>query len=338
MIREAIGKVVDGTDLTRGEATAVMGEIMEGQATATQVGGLLSALRMKEESVAELAAFAEVMRQHAVPVRPHVKGILVDTCGTGGDGSSTFNISTTAAFVAAGAGVPVVKHGNRSVSSRCGSADVLEALGIQVNVDPENAVRILARCGITFLFAPRYHPAMHHVVGPRRELGFRTVFNLLGPLTNPAGAKAQLIGVYHPSLTEKMVRVLDILGVERAMVVYGAGLDEITTHGCTRVTELSDRGMLTYVIRCEQYGIRKASLEDLRGGDATSNALILQQVLQGRKGPARDIVLLNAGAAIYLGGKADDMAEGISLAEESLDSGRAERTLISLIRESGCAS
>ncbi|MDD1678513.1 MAG: anthranilate phosphoribosyltransferase [Methanomicrobiales archaeon] len=338
MICNAIEKVIERTDLTLEEARTVMREIMAGQATESQVGGLLSALRMKEESVAELAGFASAMRESAVPMRPQVPGTLVDTCGTGGDGSSTFNISTTAAFVAAGAGVPVVKHGNRSVSSRCGSADVLEALGVQVHLDPESSCRILARHGIAFLFAPAYHPAMRHVMGPRRELGIRTVFNILGPLTNPAGAGAQLIGVYHPALTEKLVRVLDILHVDRAMVVYGAGLDEITTHGHTRVSELSDRGMTTYLLRCGRFDIDQSSLDDLRGGDAEVNARILRDVLSGKKGPARDVVLLNAGAAIYLGGRADNLEEGVSLARDSIDSGRAYRSLEGLIQESRCAA
>jgi anthranilate phosphoribosyltransferase len=338
MIRSAIEKVVERTDLTIEEASGVMREIMNGDATPTQMGSLLSALRMKEESVAELAGFARTMRECAIPLHAQVPGILVDTCGTGGDGSSTFNISTTAAFVAAGAGIPVVKHGNRSVSSRCGSADVLEALGVHVDLGPERSARILARHGIAFLFAPQYHPAMRHVMGSRRELGIRTVFNILGPLTNPAGAQAQLIGVYHPALTEKLVRVLDILGVNRAMVVYGAGLDEITTHGHTRVSELSDRGMYTYLLRCDRFGIARSSLDDLRGGDATVNARILREVLLGREGPARDVVLLNAGAAIYLGGKAGDLEEGISLARDSIDSGRAYRTLEGLVHESGCTA
>jgi anthranilate phosphoribosyltransferase len=338
MIRHAIEKVIEGTHLSLEESMLVMGEIMQGQATSSQVGGLLSALRMKEESVTELAGFATAMRAHAVPITPQVPGTLVDTCGTGGDGSSTFNISTTSAFVAAGAGVPVVKHGNRSVSSRCGSADVLEALGVQVHLNPEMSCRMLARHGIAFLFAPQYHPAMHHVMGTRRELGIRTVFNILGPLTNPAGAQAQLIGVYHPALTEKLVRVLDILGVRRAMVVYGAGLDEITTHGHTRVSELSDRGMYTYLIRCEQFGIARSSLDDLKGGDAVQNAHILHQVLSGKEGAARDVVLLNAGAAIYLGERAPDLEEGVALARDSIDSGRAYRTLEGLIHDSGCAA
>jgi anthranilate phosphoribosyltransferase len=338
MIRSAIEKVIDRTNLTLEEAMVVMGEIMDGQATASQVGSLLSALRMKEESITELAGFATAMREHAVPMHPQVTGMLVDTCGTGGDGASTFNISTTAAFVAAGAGVPVVKHGNRSVSSRCGSADVLEALGLQVDLDPETSCRILTRHGIAFLFAPHYHPAMRYVMGPRRELGIRTVFNILGPLTNPAGAQAQLIGVYHPALTEKLVRVLDILGVKRAMVVYGAGLDEITTHGHTRVSELSDRGMYTYLLRCERFGIPRSTLDDLRGGDAAMNAQILQGILSGKEGPARDVVLLNAGAAIYLGGKAVDLEEGVCLARDSIDTGRAFRTLEGLIHDSRCAA
>jgi anthranilate phosphoribosyltransferase len=338
VIREAIEKVIDRTNLSLEEATMVMGEIMNGQATPSQVGCLLSALRMKEESVTELAGFATAMRQHAVPMHPQVPGVLVDTCGTGGDGSSTFNISTAAAFVAAGAGVPVVKHGNRSVSSRCGSADVLEALGVQLNLDPETSCTILSRHGIAFLFAPQYHPAMRYVMAPRKELGIRTVFNILGPLTNPAGAQAQLIGVYHPSLTEKLVRVLDILGIRRAMVVYGAGLDEITTHGHTRVSELSNRGMCTYLLRCDRFGIARSSLDDLQGGDAARNAHIIHQVLTGREGPARDVVLLNAGAAIYLGEKAVDLEEGVSLARDSIDSGKAYRTLEGLIHDSRCAA
>ncbi len=338
MIRSAIEKVIDRNHLTFDESRAVMGEIMDGGATASQVGSLLSALRMKEESITELAGFADAMRAHAVPIHPTVRGVLVDTCGTGGDGSSTFNISTAAAFVAAGAGVPVVKHGNRSVSSRCGSADVLEALGIRVDLDPETSCRMLARHGITFLFAPQYHPAMRHVMGTRRELGIRTVFNVLGPLTNPAGAQAQLIGVYHPGLTEKLVRVLDILGTRRAMVVYGAGLDEITTHGHTRVSELSNRGMYTYLLRCEQFGIARSSLDDLRGGDASRNAGILRSVLSGQEGPARDVVLLNAGAAIYLGGTAADLETGVDLARDSIDSGRAYHTLEGLIHDAGCAA
>lgn len=335
MIQEAIGKIIERRDLTIEEAAGVMTQIMRGDATAAQVGGFLTALRMKGESIEELAGFTTALREHAVPFIPDIHGIIVDTCGTGGDGASTFNISTTAAFVVAGAGVPVVKHGNRGVSSRCGSADVLESLGVNVGSTPDIARISLARHGITFLFAPLYHPAMRHVMGPRKELGIRTVFNLLGPLSNPAGATAQVVGVYHPSLTEKIAHVLNLLGTERAMVVHGEGLDEITTHGATRVSELAAREITTYTIRCEDFGIKPATLDDLRGGDAATNARILREVLSGMKGAARDIVLMNAGAAIYLGGKARSMAEGIHIAEESIDSGRAHRALEGLIKEMG---
>ncbi len=337
MIREAIAKIIDGTDLTLDEAHSVMEEMMRGEVTQAQLGTFLAAMRMKEEAIQELAGFAMVLREHAVPLRLQVQGTLVDTCGTGGDGASTFNISTTAAFVTAGAGVPVVKHGNRSVSSRCGSADVLEALGVKIDVAPDVMCQALEQYHIAFLFAPLYHPAMRHVMGARKEIGVRTMFNLLGPLANPAAAQAQLIGVYHPNLTEKLARVLDILGVERAMVVYGAGIDEITTTGYTRVTELKERGMWTYILRCEAFGIPRASPEDLRGGDATENARITRQVLQGAPGPARDVVILNAGAAIYLGGMAETIGEGVAMAADSIDSGRALHVLEGLIHATGCA-
>jgi len=335
MIQGALGKIIEQQDLTREEASLLMNQIMRGEATAAQVGSLCTALRMKGESIEELAGFAKVLREHAIPIKPEIHSTLVDTCGTGGDGASTFNISTTSAFVVAGAGVPVVKHGNRGVSSRCGSADVLEALGVKVDINPDIACRTLSRYGITFLYAPYYHPAMRHVMGVRRELGFRTIFNLLGPLANPAGATAQLMGVYHPSLTEKMSHVLNLLGTERAMVVHGEGLDEITTHGMTRVSELASGATKTYTIHSEDFGIKQASLHDLRGGDADLNARILMEVLSGTKGAARDIVLLNAGAAIYLGGKARGIADGVILAEESIDSGRALRALEGLVNETG---
>jgi len=334
MIRDAIERLVERTNLTTGEAAAVMGEIMKGEATAAQIGSFLTALRMKGESIQEIAAFAKVMRDHAIVVRPNVSGTLVDTCGTGGDHAFTFNISTAAALVAAGAGVPIVKHGNRSVSSRCGSADVLEALGVNVGISPHAMCAILERHNIAFLFAPLYHPAMRHAMGPRKELGIRTVFNILGPLTNPAGATAQLVGVYSPSLTEKVARALDLIGVERAMVVYGGGLDEISTASLTKVTELFDTGIQTYMVRCEDFGIERTSQENLKGGDASTNAQILRNVLAGKGGPARDIVLLNAGAAIYLGGKAENLAGGVSIAEGSIDSGQAYKTLEALIKES----
>ena len=338
MIRTALTLLLDGEDLTPGEATRVMEEIMTGRATHAQIAAFITALRMKGETEAEITAFARVMRDCAVILRPVVSGTLVDTCGTGGDHAFTFNISTAAAFVAAGAGVPVVKHGNRSVSSRCGSADVLEALGIDIGISPERVSCMIERYHIGFLFAPLYHPAMAHVLVPRKELGIRTVFNLLGPLANPAGAQAQLLGVYDPRLTRKMACVLSSLGLARAMVVSGGGLDEISTTGPTRVSEL-DRGVIhTYEMNCEDYGIRPAARDALRGGDAATNARILRGILSGEEGPARDIVLLNAGAAIYLGGGTTTIEGGISRAEASVDTGRAHETLDRLIQETGAAS
>lgn len=333
MIREAIGHLIEGRNLTQMEAKSAMMEIMKGEATDAQVGSFLTALRLKGETVEEIAAFTNVMRECALTINPKVNGILVDTCGTGGDSASTFNISTAAAFVAAGCGVPVVKHGNRSVSSRCGSADVLEALGVNFGISPDRVSQILEKYHIAFLFAPLYHPAMKYVAGPRKELGIRTVFNLLGPLANPAGAKAQLLGVYTPVLTEKIARVLSSVGVVRAMVVHGGGLDEISTTGPTKISELEAGKIRTYVLNCQDVGFSPATLNDLKGGDAATNARILQSVFSGKKGPARDIVLLNAGAAVYLGGKSDTLEEGISMGAESIDSGRASTVLDHLIRE-----
>jgi anthranilate phosphoribosyltransferase len=272
---------------------------------------------MKGETAGEIAAFARVMRDHAVRIRLEGPGPIVDTCGTGGDCASTFNISTTAAFVAAGAGVPVVKHGNRSISSRCGSADVLEALGIEIGASPERIQADFERTQIAFLFAPLFHPAMGRVMAPRRELGIRTVINLLGPLANPAGADAQLVGVYDPAIVGTIAEALRDLGCMRAMVVHGSGIDEITTAGDTLVAELENGTISTYTLRCEEFGIRRANPAALRGGDAATNARILIEVLSGGRGAARDVVLANAGAAIYLGGRA----------EESIDSGRAHRKL-----------
>lgn len=332
MIREAIGAVTAGRDLTGQEAGAVMEEILGGGATQAQMGAFLTALRMKGETVPEIAGFARAMRDAAVKISPEVSGVLVDTCGTGGDGSGTFNISTAAAFVVAGAGVPVVKHGNRSATSKCGSADVLAALGVRGDIEPERARAIVEEIGIVFLYARVYHPAMGRVAGVRSEIGVRTVFNLLGPLANPAGAEAQLVGVYSPALTETVAGVLKSLGVGRAMVVNGSGIDEISTAGPTRVSELRDGEVRTYDLLCEDYGIPSASLSDLVGGDAAENARILKDVLDGEPGPARDIVLLNAAAGIYLGGRAGDLAEGLRRAEDSIDSGKAREKLDALVR------
>jgi len=314
---------------------------MTGQATQAQIGAILTALRMKGETPEEIAAFARVMRAHAVRVNPRVTGTLVDTCGTGGDGAQTFNISTAAAFVAAGAGVPIVKHGNRGVSSRCGSADVLSALGVAVGTVPaEKLANIVDSVGMVFLFAPNHHPATRHVMAARQELGCRTVFNLLGPLANPAGAGAQVLGVYDRNLTGPVAEVLRLLGVSRALVVYGSGLDEITVTGETNVTELDGNRITNYTITPEQFGFARAAPADLLGGDPEENARIVRAVLAGKKGAARDIVLMNAGAAIYVGGRAGTLAEGIRLAADSIDSGRAAQKLDALVaatREAGTA-
>jgi anthranilate phosphoribosyltransferase len=330
-IKEAIAAVISGRELTGPEASEVMRTIMKGEATQAQIGSLLTALRMRGESPAEIAAFATVMREHAIRISPSVSGTLVDTCGTGGDGAQTFNISTAAAFVTAGAGIPVVKHGNRAMSSRCGSADVLSALGVNLATDPLAQARIVEEVGIAFLFAPTHHPAMRHVTGARQEIGFRTVFNLLGPLANPAGAQAQLLGVYSPELTGIIAEVLRRLSLSRAMVVHGCGLDEITTTGNTSVAELIGGNIRNYTISCDRFGIAPATAEDLAGGDATENARILRGILSGERGPGRDIVLLNAAAAIYLGGKGQDLHRGLALAEVSIDSGAAQSRLDALV-------
>jgi anthranilate phosphoribosyltransferase len=331
--REAVIALASPRDLTREEAASVMRGIMTGEATPAQVGSILTALSMKGVQSGELAGFAGAMREFAVPFPHGLAGPLVDTCGTGGDESGTFNVSTAAAFVAAGAGLPVVKHGNRSVTSRCGSADVLTALGARLEISPERMAGVLRSTGIAFLFAPLYHPAMKRVAGIRQELGIRTVFNLLGPLTNPAGARIQLLGVYRPDVITTMAGVLRLLGAGRAMVVHGGGLDEITTAGPTRVAELEAGIVREYTIEPGDFGIPVSDIADLRGGDAPENARILREVLSGEHGAARDAVLLNAGAAIYLGGPAKSMGGGISLAEESIDSGAALRKLEAFIGE-----
>ena len=334
-LREAVLALASSQDLSTEEAASVMRAIMAGEATPAQIGAILTALSMKG---ARSPGARRVCRRDAgvrcpVPSRderpPH--RYLRD----GGDGSQTFNVSTAAAFVVAGAGLPVVKHGNRSVTSRCGSADVLSALGVRLEIPPERMGGILRATGIAFLFAPLYHPAMRRVQGIRQELGFRTVFNLLGPLTNPAGAGIQLLGVYQPEIIGTMAEALQLLGAERAMVVHGEGLDEITTTGPTRVAELADGSVREYTIHPGEFGIPLSSVEDLRGGDAAENARILREVLSGEPGAARDAVLLNAGAAIYLGGLARSIAGGISCAEESVDSGMALRKLEALINETG---
>jgi anthranilate phosphoribosyltransferase len=330
-IRDTIARLMERQNLTPEEAGCVMGAIMEGAATQSQISAFLTALRMKGETPEEIAAFAQVMRRHAVAVAPVTQKILVDTCGTGGDGTHTFNISTASAIVAAGAGIPIVKHGNRSVSSSCGSADVLSCLGVNLAVDPKVQAGIVERVGIAFLFAPSHHPAMRHVMAVRQELGCRTVFNILGPLANPAGAQAQVLGVYHPDLIRPMAEVLGILGIRRAMVVHGCGLDEITTTGETQVCELDGGKIRTYTLSPDTFGIARAGLPDVRGGDAQENARIIREILQGERGSCRDIVLLNAGAAIYTGGQARGLHDGFRRAAESIDSGNALSRLNALV-------
>lgn len=335
MIQEAIARTVTGGELPPDHVAGVMREVIHREATDAQIGSLLAALRMKGETAGEIASFARAMNEFAVRVAARADGTLVDTCGTGGDGADTFNISTAAALVAAGAGVPVVKHGNRSVSSRCGSADVLEALGVHVDMPPETAAGILAEAGIVFLYAPLYHPAMRHVAAIRREMGIRTVFNLLGPLLNPAGAEAQLLGVYDPALVIPIAEALADLGRERAFVVHGAGLDELTTTGPSTIAALEGGVIETYDILPEDVGLTRVPLAALAGGSAAENAGILVDVLTGQDGPAREVVLLNAAAAIALGGRAADLNQGLKAAERAVDSGAAFDGLARLIRATG---
>jgi anthranilate synthase/phosphoribosyltransferase len=332
-IKEAIAKVMERQDLTEVEAEAAMTQIMEGQATPAQIGAFLTALRMKGESVAEIAGCARAMRRSAVPVHPSRAELVVDTCGTGGDGSGTFNISTTAAFVVAGAGQPVAKHGNRSVSSRCGSADVLEALGVNLELTPDQVAACVDEVGIGFLFALKLHPAMKHAIGPRRELGVRTIFNLLGPLTNPAGAPAQVMGVYDPAWTEPLAQVLGVLGSQAAFVVHGAdGLDELSTTGPNRVSALRDGRVETVTLDPAELGFARAQASDLSGGSAEENAAITRGILSGTlNGARRDVVVLNAAAALVAGGQSKTLREGIRQAKHSLDSGAALQTLDRLI-------
>jgi anthranilate phosphoribosyltransferase len=335
MIAECIKKVSSRSDLSIFEAKGSMQDIMAGNAADSQIGAFLTALVMKGETSAEIAAFASVMRENAVQITPKRNGMLVDTCGTGGDGKNTFNISTAAAFTAAGAGVTVVKHGNRGATSKCGSADVLEALGIKIDISPDRVCEIIDENGIGFMFAQSHHPAMKYAGKVRKEIGIRSFFNLIGPLSNPAGADAQLLGVYDSALTEKIAEVLNILGTKRAMVVHGDGYDEITTTGITQVSEVNDGQVRSYSLDASAFGFPKADAASLFGGDPQYNAGIIRSVLEGEEGPRRDIVILNAAAAIYLGDKAGSIADGIKYAERSIDSGRALEKLENLILLSG---
>ena len=323
MLHEAIQQLVEGRHLTQEQAYETLAEVMRGEATEAQIGALLVALRMKGEEPAEVAGFAQAMRDHALAVVTR-HDCVVDTCGTGGDAPDTFNISTAAAFVVAGAGVPVAKHGNRAVSSPCGSADVLRELGVQIDLPPDAVGRCLDELGIAFLFAVALHPAMSHAAGARRELGLRTIFNVLGPLANPAGAKRQLLGAYSPQAARLMAYALRDLGSEHALVVHGAdGLDEISTTGPTLAVEVRGEVLTEFELTPEQFGLPRAELADLAGGDPAQCAAILREVLSGAPGPARDIVVLNAGAGIYVGGRAETLAEGLTQAAASIDSGAA---------------
>jgi anthranilate phosphoribosyltransferase len=345
MIKEAILKVVEHENLTQAEMETVMGEIMGGDATPVQIAAFITALRMKGESIDEITGAAKVMRKKAtrIPLKSHPVVIdqddmnmdletILDTCGTGGDGTSTFNISTTCAFVAAGAGLKVAKHGNRAVSSCSGSADVLVSLGLNIELSPEAVGRSVDEVGIGFLYAPLLHTAMKHAMEVRKEIGIRTIFNILGPLTNPARASVQVLGVYEEELTEKIAHVLLNLGMKRAMVVHGMdGLDELTITRESRVSEIKDGGVQTYFLDPRDYGFKLADADDIKGGTATQNADITRAVLKGEQGPKRDIVVLNSGSAIYVAGKAANLEEGIEQAEKSIDSGAAMKKLDELI-------
>lgn len=333
-MKKYLEKLVASQDLTQPEMVEAFDLIMSGEATSAQIGAFITALRMKGETVDEIAGGAESMRRHAIFIDSG--GLpVVDTCGTGGDACDTFNVSTTAAFVVAGAGVPVAKHGNRAISSKCGSADLLAELGVNIDVMPEVVEDCIREAGIGFLFAPRLHPAMKYAMGPRKELGIRTIFNMLGPLTNPAGAKGQILGVFSPELTELFADVLRLLGSKRAMVVHGKdGMDEITSTARTRISELADGRVTTYEFDPMELMLDYSAPEDLAGGDTAYNASVTRDILGGKAGPCRDIVCLNAAGGIVAGGKAANMTEAFKKAGESIDSGKAQAALEGLITAS----
>jgi anthranilate phosphoribosyltransferase len=344
MITDALHRIANHREsLSREEARLVMAQVLAGKCTDAEIAALLVALHMKGETVEEIVGFAEAIRaaaaplslpsNHMVDVSGTERDALVDTCGTGGDASGTFNISTATALVVAGAGVRVAKHGNRSVTSKCGSADVMEALGVNINLPPARLVACLQEIGIAFLFAPALHSAMQHVQSARRQLRLRTVFNLLGPLTNPAHASAQVVGVYSAALVEKLAEALSMLGLHRALVVHGLdGLDEITITGPTRIAEVREGTVRTYEITPEEFGMQRGTLDDISGGDAPANAAIIVEILAGRKSSRRDVVLLNAAAALAAAGKADHLVEALPLASRSIDSGAAAQKLQALIQ------
>ena len=345
MIRRAIARVVDRDDLGESEMIEVMDQIMSGEATPAQIASFITALRMKGETVDEITGAARVMRARALPIRVGRSVLdldrddinldretILDTCGTGGSGTNSFNISTTVAFVVSACGVKVAKHGNRAVSSSCGSADVLEALGVNLNITPETVERAIAEIGIGFLFAPALHGAMKHAIGPRREIGIRTIFNILGPLTNPAGADCQVLGVYREDLVEKLAYVLLKLGCRRGFVVHGLdGMDEITLTGPTRIAEVSEGGVEVRLVAPEDFGLQRASAAELHGGDAVGNAIIVKDILAGSEGAKRRVVLLNAAFALVATGRAVDVMDGIRVAAEAIDSGAAARQLERLV-------
>jgi anthranilate phosphoribosyltransferase len=332
MIQESLKKIVQRQDLSEPEMADVMTEVMSGNVTDAQIGALMGALATKGETFSELAGAARAMRRKAARIQVAAKTV-VDTCGTGGDRARTFNISTTAAFVVAGCGVTVAKHGNRSVSSKCGSADLLESLGVRLDIAPELVEEAIGEIGIGFLFAPVFHGAMRHAAKARKEVGMRSIFNMLGPLTNPAGANCQLLGVYAPELTEMFAQALRLLGTRRAFVVHGHdGLDEITVCAPTRVSELKEGMIRTYDLTPEQLIGRTANPQDLEGGDPADNALITRQILNGERGPKRDVVVVNAAGALISAGVAMDFAEAVKKAEAAIDSGAAVEKLDALVR------
>jgi len=332
MFRENLKKIIERKNLSETEMAQMIADIFSGDITDAQVGAFMAALATKGETFEELAGAASAMRKKARRIQTSAKTV-VDTCGTGGDGAKTFNISTTSAFVVAGCGVTVAKHGNRSVSSQCGSADLLEALGVKLDTAPEIVEEAVRETGIGFLFAPLYHGAMKYAAKARKEIGLRSIFNMLGPLTNPASANCQLLGVYAPELTEMFAQALRILGIKRAFVVHGHdGLDEISVCAPTRISELNDGMIRTYDINPEQFFGETTKTGDLAGGSPEDNAQITKSILKGEKGPKRNIILINASAALVAAGKASNLKEGISLAESSIDSGAATTKLYSLIR------
>ena len=330
MIREAINNLVSGHSLSMDEAASVMREVMDGEATPAQLGAFLTALRIKGETPEEIAGMATIMREKAL--RVEVDGPLVDTAGTGGDGKGTFNISTAAAFVATASGLKVAKHGNRAASSACGSADILEALGVKIELNPEGVRRCIEDVGIGFMFAPAFHPAMRHAAPVRREVGIRTAFNILGPLTNPAGADYQLLGVADPTLGEKMAQVLRLLGTHHALVVHGEdGMDELTLGAPTQVWEVRQGEVRSYTVTPKEVGLPTVPAEELRGGTAEENAATLRRLFEGERGPLRDVVLFNSAAVLMVGRKAAELKEGIQLAVKAIDSGEAARRVQGLV-------